>query len=470
MDSRSRISRTSRSRRRRAASSRRSGWRHSRRGSTPTSPAGSTRSSSASSRRSFERTRCASGCAHSRCSRSIAPDVSPTRSTRTRMRARRSSPSSASSQAPSSRSCSRRSSPRTSRCVLRRRRPGGGDGAGSRSSRPRSGLRSSPRLWQRSPSATTTLRGRPRSWAEERSSGSTPSRVRSCVTFLQGARRPRSRSATAPSGSWTRTRARCFGSFRPHASSRRSQRVRRRRTSRSAPAPSGSRTAGACRTRSSSGRWPRRWRASIRRRVRSGPRSAFGESEARRRISSTTTSPSRRTRSGPSRRTSRSCEPTRRRVRSRRRFATCRPQRSPAAGGRLGARGRRGGRPAGRAFGSGRTTSIDHSRFGRIDRRRQERSLDHDACRRKAVAHRRRARRIGRSNRALSRRQRRRGHLHGNLGRESHRRNAHAGRPGDDAGPPHDRPRRHTSLGCDRRRDRVGDGDSPIPSPPSRPR
>ncbi len=76
-DSRSRISRTSGLRRRRAASSRRSGWPRSRRGSTPTSPAGSMRSWSASSRRSFERTRCASGCAHSRCWPSIAPGVSP---------------------------------------------------------------------------------------------------------------------------------------------------------------------------------------------------------------------------------------------------------------------------------------------------------------------------------------------------------------------------------------------------------
>ena len=219
----------------------------------------------------------------------------------------------------------------------------------------------------------------------------------SCAASRPDALRPRSRSATARSGSWMRTRGLCFASFRPPGSSRRSRPARRRRTSRSAPARSGSPTGGRCRTRSSSARWRRRWRASIRRRARNGRRSAWLAREGRRRTSSTITSRSRTDALW-------AVAPDFSVVRAdattgaiTRRFA------SPGGGGRhrergrLGARSRRLGRSLGRALGEDRATSVRRARLGRIDRCRPERGLGHDAGGRKALAHRCRARRVRRS-------------------------------------------------------------------------
>ena len=119
-------------------------------------------------------------------------------------------------------------------------------------------------------------------------------------------------------------------------------------------------------------------------------------------------------RSGPSRRTSRSCGPTRRQGRS------LQPIRDvPAA---AVASGKAGVWVLGV---DGAVVRLDE-RSGRVVRRASitpgsvgsiavgtERSLGHDPSRRKAVAHRRRARRVGRSDRARSRRQRPCGHAHG---------------------------------------------------------
>ena len=184
------------------------------------------------------------------------------------------------------------------------------------------------------------------------------------------------------------------------------------------------------------------------------------EREARRRTSSTTTSRSRRALCGRSRRTSRSFEPTRRRARSRRRFATCRQRRSPAA-----ARGSGCSESTGRSSGS---TSVRVGSYDahpslpvRSDRspsagtRPGSRPLPTERC---GASVQGAPTSVGATELspgvndvAVT--------SDGNLGRESHRRNAHAGRSGDDAGHPHDRPRRHTALGRDRRRDRLGDGD-----------
>ena len=299
------------------------------------------------------------------------------------MLARRSSPSSASSRAPSSRSCSRRSSPRTSR--LRAPQPPAQAEATAldRARRDRGRVRAPRRRARRACAPRRRRCGLDRGRAARARSSAVDAESGEIVRRIPAGRTP---SALAVGGGrpLARGRRRTHGaSDRPVLAGRRDardgrdadgHRVRRRlRLGRERPALEGH---------------------AVHRAGRHGggaPRSddAHGadrdppsrEWEARRRISSTTTSRCRPTRSGPSRRTSRSFEPTRRRVRSRRRSVTCRPRRSLAAQrGRLGARSRRFGRPAGRALGSGRPTSVHHSRFGRVDRRRQERSLGHDPC------------------------------------------------------------------------------------------
>ena len=106
---RSPTSRTSRSRARRASAWRSCASRRSRSGSRRNSRSAATRRSSPSSRRSLPSTRCASGSAASRCSRSTARGGRPRRSRRTARRGRRSSRASGSSR----RSRCRRSSARS---------------------------------------------------------------------------------------------------------------------------------------------------------------------------------------------------------------------------------------------------------------------------------------------------------------------------------------------------------------------